>query len=267
MAKVYCYYRPATESGFRFGPSMGGQLVDFGHFLIEVEKGGRRLAFDYWPEGQRSVVRTTLSDDRNLRHLYLSFFVSDAAADRMIAKIREYARQPPQYEFPFASTCVSRSNEILSLAGLGVDGALTPAGLWEGLIDQSVRGPAVVWRDRNDERITYPREFLPQRHGVPLPPPSDQAWMAGQARRWRQQVSQQQQMQRQQQALQQLLQRNHAASHALASRPRTAAPAGSHPAPEGFGQRLATPSERTCSGTQPGHPGPRPRRNAHRQYR
>jgi hypothetical protein len=213
VAKVYCYYRPATESGgsSQPWPSAGGYLMNFGHFLIEVEKGGRRIAFDYYLKDGHSVVDTALGEGRNREHLYLSFFISDTVADRMVSRIKEFARNPPAYEFPFTSTCISRSNEILNLAGLGVHGAMTPAGLWDGLIDKSLRGTQQIWRDRSDERIVFPREFMPQRHGVPLPPPSEQAWMAGQARRWQQQLMQQQQVQQvQQQQAQQVQQQQHA---------------------------------------------------------
>lgn len=186
MAKLYCYFRP-TGSG-PSAPSAGGYLMNFGHFLIEVEKDGRRTAFDYWLDGSRSVVKTTVDESRRRNHLYLSFFVPDAVADRMVGRIRAWAANPPEYDFPSASTCVSRSNELLRMAGLDVAGAITPDGMWSGLVAKTLGvGPGGTWvapvgRDRGDERLTFPVEYRPQRHGVPLPPPSEVAWWAGQAR-------------------------------------------------------------------------------------
>lgn len=189
MAKVYCYFRP-TGSGTS-APSTGGYMVNFGHFLIEVDRSGHRTAFDYWLDGSRSVVKTTVDEGRRREHLYLSFFVSDDVADRMIARIRAWAANPPVYELRSGSTCVGRSNELLRIAGLDVAGAITPDGIWRGLIDKSLGvGPGGTWvaplgRDRGDERLGYLIEYRPRRHGVPLPPPSDVAWWTGQARAMR----------------------------------------------------------------------------------
>lgn len=169
MAKVYCYYRPAGSSGASSSPSAGGYAIDFGHFMIEIEKDRKRTAFDYYLEGKKSIVKQNIEEKRRRDHLYISFHISDAVANTMIFKIDSWARKPPEYDFPSDSTCVSRSNELLRMVGFDVKDAITPSGIWSGLLRKSLLDTR-VWRDRSDQRLVFPVPIIPPRHGVPFPP-------------------------------------------------------------------------------------------------
>lgn len=159
MTKIYCYYHPAGSGGSSSSPSTGGYPINFGHFMIEVEKDGKRTGLDYYEKNGKSIVNRIIDRDYRRKCLYISFGIPAEAANKMLSKINSWAKKPPEYDFPSDSTCVSRSNELLNMAGLGIK-AITPYGMWSDLLKKRLSTPG-VWRDRTDQKLDFSRPNVP----------------------------------------------------------------------------------------------------------
>jgi hypothetical protein len=175
-AEAIVYFRDAQGGS---SGSMGSN--DFGHIFVEVinRESGRSDYYDFWmgPRGQ-GILNDQLTDERREAHWQTHLEISPQAADRMLQEIESHRLESTQYHpsgideiFDAKNTCVSGTMAVLEAGGIHVTDAITPAGLWEGLLDYFHLEPVGISEPTPTHE--HPNYSTPDGHVQHVPAPAD----------------------------------------------------------------------------------------------